>query len=118
MFSSLNQSVSQTLRSLSFLEPGWDGYNATSFSAPQLKQCRQICDALGGKPMINPTGYGAIQIEFHFIFGQYLEFEVYPEFVRFFMIHDDGSEETAILKPEEMRLLLGKLSGSSRQEAQ
>ncbi len=84
-----------TLSSIAFLENGWDGYKAPAFSLSQIGTAYNILSDLEGNPRVYPTGFGAIQIEYGSDEKEYLEFEVYPEYIRSFQVDPQGREKAS-----------------------
>ncbi len=60
--------VDKTLDAISKLEPGWDSYDASAISPGAIARARflllNLSILLPGKPYINPTRNGGIQIEY------------------------------------------------------
>lgn len=80
------------LNYISNLTKNWNGNNADSFSKNLIKKCKIILQSLEYEPNIFPTSRDTIQFEYEKPNGEYLEFEIYDESIKFFKIDKNRNE--------------------------
>lgn len=84
------------LEYISHLEQDWNENGAQAFSKDLIEKCRRILFELSAEPSIFPTACNSIQFEYEKDSGEYLEFEIYSDHIKFFYIDSSGKENTGI----------------------
>lgn len=82
-----------TINEISKLSYNWNGNNADPFSESLVKKSINVLNSLEHEPEIYPTACNSIQFEYEKESGEYLEFEIFENYINVYMIHDDESEE-------------------------
>ena len=77
---------------ISNLSKNWNRNNADSFSKNLIKKCKIILQSLEYEPNIFLTSRDSIQFEYEKPNGEYLEFEIYDESIKFFKIDKNQNE--------------------------
>lgn len=87
-----------TLREISLLEEGWDGYDARKINEKVIKKLEQILPSLFEQPDIFPLVNGNIQFEYEKENGEYLEFETLNDKkIKIFTLDSQENEDTKFI---------------------
>lgn len=71
----------QVIESIKKLEENWNDNHANPFSPNLIRKVAGIISVLKVQPQIFPTARNSIQLEYEKENGDYLEFEIYEEFI-------------------------------------
>ena len=78
----------QIVQEISFLEENWNDNGANPFSKKLIDRAYELLDKLDKVPNIRPTANDSIQFEYKKTNGEYLEFELFEDGLKAFMIKD------------------------------
>ena len=81
---------------ISGYKDNWNGYGAKPIPRTVLEKTRQLLSGLNKQPEISATGAESIQLEYELDSGEYLEFEVFADQIKFFVIDADDEEYTEL----------------------
>ncbi|GMQ25302.1 hypothetical protein Aoki45_19840 [Algoriphagus sp. oki45] len=68
------------------LEFNWNGNNAEPFSDALIEKAKSVLFSLRVQPEIFPTARKSIQFEYEKGNGDYLEIEIFEDFIKFFQV--------------------------------
>jgi hypothetical protein len=92
--------MSERLTDFSRLPNNWNGYGAQSFSPQIIDKAKNILNNLTISPDIFATGRNSIQFEYEKDNGDYLEFEVFQDRIKYFSIKDAVERDGDIVESE------------------
>ena len=80
-----------TFKDLLTLEDNWNDNGAKAFSKELIRKAQFFYCKLSKKPLIFPTAFESVQLEYEDDNGNYLEMEVYNDRIKIFEIYNDVS---------------------------
>ena len=75
----------------------WNEHGAKAFNKSHIELCNTLLNMLPYQPEIFPTANGSIQLEYDGQNESYLEFEVFPEYVAFYLVDQSGNESSSVI---------------------
>jgi hypothetical protein len=105
--SNFNHSL-QVINSFKALKPNWDTYNGLEISDLVIKKSISILSKLNEIPDIFPTGRGSIQFEFEKQNGDYLEFEIFEDSIKYYLKTKSIEEENNLDNSDDIKFLISQ----------
>lgn len=75
----------------------WNEHGAKAFNKLHIELCNTLLNMLPYQPEIFPTANGSIQLEYDGHNESYLEFEVFPEYVAYYLVDKSGNESSSVI---------------------
>ena len=99
----------EKLKIISKLDADWNGNGAAPFSSELIAKAFGVINKIIKQPKIFPTARDSIQLEFENENGDYLEFELFIDGVKIFILYEDGRESEKFI-PYNIELINKKIA--------
>lgn len=94
------------LDEIELLKDNWNGNGATKFSNSLTRKVRNLLNDLDSKIELFPTANNSIQIECTNLNNDYIEFEIFEDNVKMFLLKRNGDNKTSYINTDEIKLFL------------